>query len=572
MANDKVEFDIVVNGKKATNSIGEVEEAQENLDKTVGKTSKNIKTNWVAIGVAAAAVAAGMGAMMKKALDLERVLFGLNEETKEWIKNASEQYGMSQDIVAGFVQTGKAAGMAGDDIAKMIDQAVALGRAYPHESTESFIDNLVMLNRTGEAQGYVVDILEQKYGLIDLKTLSLSQKMEALEEATMGVNQAFDDTSAAEYDKTMEELSNTASSLGSALVTLANESGAVWAVNKIMQAGAMAATGYALAMNRALAVIYEVGNYDTSDLDASYDKLVKLSDEKFNKLFGGEQEITLGAISITGTAPTIVPAATTEADKEREIALRANERFWNEYNRATLDAMDYEMGLLNEQYKEYDKYVKDKVALEEWYNAEKLRLLEEFDTQMQAYADMADAFTQGLTDGILEFTQTGKLNFKEMANSIIQDMIRIQIQSSMMALFGGFSGGGGGLLGAGFDMLFNAKGNAFNNGSVTPFANGGVVDSPTMFPMAKGMGLMGEAGAEAIMPLSRTSGGDLGVKMEGGGTNVNVNVQNYGNDEVKVEQNGDNINVIISQIANSIQRGTGDIGSAIEGRYGIRKQ
>jgi len=52
--------------------------------------------------------------------------------------------------------------------------------------------------------------------------------------------------------------------------------------------------------------------------------------------------------------------------------------------------------------------------------------------------------------------------------------------------------------------------------------------------MAKGMGLMGEAGAEAIMPLSRTSGGDLGVKMEGGGTNVNVNVQNYGNDEVEV--------------------------------------
>src|SRR5262249_32262662 len=57
-----------------------------------------------------------------------------------------------------------------------------------------------------------------------------------------------------------------------------------------------------------------------------------------------------------------------------------------------------------------------------------------------------------------------------------------------------------------------------HGGVISPFAKGGwVVDSPTLFPMAGGAGLMGEAGPEAIMPLTRTSGGDLGVNTSGAG-------------------------------------------------------
>ena len=50
-----------------------------------------------------------------------------------------------------------------------------------------------------------------------------------------------------------------------------------------------------------------------------------------------------------------------------------------------------------------------------------------------------------------------------------------------------------------------------------PFANGGVVSSPTTFPMRGGTGLMGEAGPEAIMPLTRGADGKLGVRSDGGG-------------------------------------------------------
>ena len=61
----------------------------------------------------------------------------------------------------------------------------------------------------------------------------------------------------------------------------------------------------------------------------------------------------------------------------------------------------------------------------------------------------------------------------------------------------------------------------FAKGGVVPFASGGVVSAPTYFPVAGGVGLMGEAGAEAILPLRRGADGSLGVAA-GGGASVNV--------------------------------------------------
>nr|WP_272210657.1 hypothetical protein [Marinicella sp. W31]MDC2876558.1 hypothetical protein [Marinicella sp. W31] len=52
-------------------------------------------------------------------------------------------------------------------------------------------------------------------------------------------------------------------------------------------------------------------------------------------------------------------------------------------------------------------------------------------------------------------------------------------------------------------------------GRITPFASGGVVSRPTYFPMSGGLGLMGEAGSEAIMPLKRGPDGSLGVSASG---------------------------------------------------------
>ena len=77
-------------------------------------------------------------------------------------------------------------------------------------------------------------------------------------------------------------------------------------------------------------------------------------------------------------------------------------------------------------------------------------------------------------------------------------------------------------------LLPFAGGGAFTQGRVMPFAKGGVVGGPTTFPMRGGTGLMGEAGPEAIMPLTRGADGRLGVQTHGGGrggpVTVNMNI------------------------------------------------
>lgn len=67
-----------------------------------------------------------------------------------------------------------------------------------------------------------------------------------------------------------------------------------------------------------------------------------------------------------------------------------------------------------------------------------------------------------------------------------------------------------------------AAGGVLSGGRMSAFADGGVVGQPTMFPMRGGLGLMGEAGAEAIMPLGRGPDGKLGVRASGNGGPVNV--------------------------------------------------
>lgn len=89
----------------------------------------------------------------------------------------------------------------------------------------------------------------------------------------------------------------------------------------------------------------------------------------------------------------------------------------------------------------------------------------------------------------------------------------------------------GGLISQGIGSLVGglfpfAKGASFSQGRVQPFANGGVVSGPVSFPMRGGTGLMGEAGPEAIMPLSRGPDGRLGVRAQGGGgVSVVMNIQ-----------------------------------------------
>jgi len=142
-----------------------------------------------------------------------------------------------------------------------------------------------------------------------------------------------------------------------------------------------------------------------------------------------------------------------------------------------------------------------------------------------------DSITGSMETGfmaMIDGTMSVKDAFKQMAADIIKELMRVYVVQQMVNAAKMF-----------FGLPF-ADGGAFSGGSqIQAYADGGVVGSPTTFPMAGGKtGLMGEAGPEAIMPLKRGANGKLGVQMEGGGgqsvvINQSFNFQANGDDSVK---------------------------------------
>jgi lambda family phage tail tape measure protein len=112
-------------------------------------------------------------------------------------------------------------------------------------------------------------------------------------------------------------------------------------------------------------------------------------------------------------------------------------------------------------------------------------------------------------------------SLRNMAQSMLQASLNSAIKPVTDGIASTITGGLDGLLGG---LLGFQDGGAFASGRVSAFAKGGVVSGATTFPMRGGMGLMGEAGPEAIMPLSRGADGALGVKAAGGGQSVTVNM------------------------------------------------
>jgi lambda family phage tail tape measure protein len=189
--------------------------------------------------------------------------------------------------------------------------------------------------------------------------------------------------------------------------------------------------------------------------------------------------------------------------------------------------------------------------------------IKQIGTMRDAISSLGQQAFQGIEDALVSLVTTGTANFREFAASILKDTARMIIQQmilkTIMQAIGAIGGGGSGFSGAGpvsgasvfgsaqagFNPLafsgikLNAMGNAFAANGIVPFAMGGLVDRPTMFKFANGgagrLGLMGEAGPEAIMPLRRLPSGRLGVEAAGGSNSAPVNVT------VNVDANGTSV-------------------------------
>ena len=182
------------------------------------------------------------------------------------------------------------------------------------------------------------------------------------------------------------------------------------------------------------------------------------------------------------------------------------------------------------------------------------------------WSSISNTISSQLSYALTTPLQQGENAFERLGNvalNVIGQIAQAWLSSKLTNLFNGSgSGGGSGILGTiggavgsffgpigsaagGFfgntvGKLFNANGNAFSHGRVLPFAQGGVVSSPTMFPMAGNRtGIMGEKGAEAIMPLKRAANGQLGVQAQTAPATVNIYNQSDSRIETVQRPDGD---------------------------------
>jgi phage-related minor tail protein len=146
----------------------------------------------------------------------------------------------------------------------------------------------------------------------------------------------------------------------------------------------------------------------------------------------------------------------------------------------------------------------------------------------------------------------GKLSdvFRGLGRSLMNSTLNSALKPVENALGSGVSN----LFSSAVPNLFSglfADGAAFSSGRVRAFANGGVVNGPTLFPMRGGTGLMGEAGPEAILPLTRGADGRLGVASgSGGGANITINISAQDVDSFRRSQSQ-----IAATLARAVARG-----------------
>jgi len=259
---------------------------------------------------------------------------------------------------------------------------------------------------------------------------------------------------------------------------------------------------------------------------------------------------------------------------EKTAALRDSAGMSSRQRQRMMEEAQLRQGWLNGGGKLEDAgYEKELAALRKYYAEEdKLRgdwksgavagwneYLDAATNTYDAVKNVASSTLTGLSNMLTELMTTGTASVKEFGKSMLKMILEITnqlivaytVQAAMGWINGGSKGGstpGGSYANAAAGLTFNAKGGVYDSPGLSKYVNG-VYDSPQYFTFqgaskfAKG-GVFAEAGAEAIMPLTRDSAGRLGVRAQGGGgmapvINTTVNVDAGGSATVQSSSSGD---------------------------------
>ncbi len=186
--------------------------------------------------------------------------------------------------------------------------------------------------------------------------------------------------------------------------------------------------------------------------------------------------------------------------------------------------------------------------------SEALAVLGDLESQSERFGRALTSALKGATTGgkgLEEVLRGVGLRLTDIALSAGLKPLENLLGDAAGNLIGGLTSGLGAALGAGVTPY--AAGGV--PGRVMPFADGGVVSTPTYFPMSGGTGLMGEAGAEAILPLKRGADGALGVAADGTGAGTVIHFQVTATDAASFARSEGQITAMLARSVGRGRRG-----------------
>ncbi len=450
MATEKIEIEILAKGKPAEKAIKGVEKKTKDLGKTSKKTGDQtdgmltrMKAGWLAVG-------ASMAIAVNKAATFERASIGLTKAQKDWAMETSLATDITAEQVAGFLKSAQTAGLAEDSMKDLATQAIALGYAFPHEDAETLHDNLVMLSTTGEAQGFIVDILEQKYAKmgvkfdeIDLKTVSMAEKLRIVNEVVQDSQRQMDASKFADYNKMMGTINNSFTELGTTLITLGSDGKGFSFAANAAETFKNVILFIAAGIKQVVGDLGSLGEY----LGIFEEKLVKLNDVEKESLSTEEQLANLTAFR-------------TVLVRDLTIATGA----WKESVESQIKTVDKQIKGLTE-YGDAHHFVKENIKLSREQHAklkeevaasagmwdgvkggfqDYAKEVKESQKDQKELGKVGGKIAKNMEDAFVNMAMGAKTSFKDMAKSIIADLIRIQVRKKISGFLGSFDFFGGG--------------------------------------------------------------------------------------------------------------------------------
>lgn len=257
----------------------------------------------------------------------------------------------------------------------------------------------------------------------------------------------------------------------------------------------------------------------------------------------------MNALTLGSNDRALADSVNQAQDRFRRIQDGFTDKMLREGGAGALDSEQYRQGIaqidtaMQAQVQREREYMQQRVAMQgDWKNGALLAVNEWVDGSANLMAQSHQVFSSlftGMENAVASFVTTGKANFGDFTKSILADMAKIAARQAMLglvtsiagSLFGAASGAAAGteamassVQAAGGDGIgslissngwgvANAKGNVYTSPSLSAYS-GGIYDTPQVFAFAKGAGVFGEAGPEAILPLKRAADGSLGVRAQ----------------------------------------------------------